>query len=107
MVALVSGGMTGFSSGCKFASEPSVPFAWGVVVTADLARTVVRRARGDVAVVGEIGSTEGDIVEVGRRHIVDRSIERTRGRPAQLRCVQRVVEHLGRIREGRKQSKSR
>src|SRR5438270_12365 len=88
----------------KVDPERGIPHARWIEVAADLARSVVRGPRGDVPVIGQVGSTECRVVYPARRNVVDRRIESARGRPPQHRGVQSVVEHLGRVGEARQQA---
>src|SRR4029077_10513776 len=64
----------------KVDPERGIPHARRIEVATDLARSVVRGPRGDVPVIGQVGSTECNVVLAGRGNVVDRRIERARGR---------------------------
>src|SRR5215813_9191081 len=88
-------------SGLELDPDGRVPHPWGTVVPGDLAGTVVGRARGDEAIVGQVGATDGKVILLVRGSVVNRRIEITRDGSPELWSVQRVIEHLGRVSERR------
>src|SRR5690349_15974253 len=63
------------SSGLKVDPDARVPLTRWVVVATHFARAVVGRAPCDIAVVGEIGPTDRQVVESPGRHVMNRTIE--------------------------------